>query len=459
MRFAGRGRRRRRGRGGAGSTTKPPEAESRVERAALPEIEIGSDFHHALDVIDREGRSAFVTGVAGTGKSTLLQYFREITERQVVVVAPTGIAAVNVGGQTIHSFFRFPPRLVGPDDIKPGRNRNLYRRLETLVIDEVSMVRVDVMDGIDRALRINRGNEQPFGGVQVVMFGDPYQLPPVVDDGVREYLERRYGGVYFFDAPGLKRARPLLIELRERYRHRDQHFITILDAIRNDCLEDHTLDDLNAQVREEQAPADREGYVTLTPTNVAADRINQAMLLALEGPEHEFQAKLTGQFGDRTLPTDERLRLRVGARVMTLKNDSQGRWVNGTIGEVTKLSEDAVWITTDSGEHELKRGEWEKVDYRYDAGNQRIEQKVVGTFVQYPIRLAWALTIHKAQGQTFDRTFIDFGRGTFAHGQAYVALSRCRTLEGTRLGRPVRQGDIQLDPEAVAYRDVFATED
>jgi len=430
----------------------------RVERAALPEIEIGPDFRHALDVIEREGRSAFVTGVAGTGKSTLLQYFREITERQVVVVAPTGIAAVNVGGQTIHSFFRFPPRLVEPDDIKPGRNRNLYRRLETLVIDEVSMVRVDVMDGIDRALRINRGNEQPFGGAQVAMFGDPHQLPPVVDEGVREYLEGRYGGVYFFDAPGVRQARPLLVELKERYRHRDRRFITILDAIRNDRLADHTLADLNAQVREEQAPADRDGYVTLTPTNAAADRINQAMLRALEGPEHEFRAKLTGRFGDRALPTDERLRLRVGARVMTLKNDSLGRWVNGTLGEITKLSADAVWITTDSGEHELKRGEWEKVDYRYDAGNQRIEQKVVGAFVQYPIRLAWALTIHKAQGQTFDRVFIDFGRGTFAHGQAYVALSRCRTLEGTRLGRPVLPGDIQLDPEAVMYRDVFATE-
>ena len=426
---------------------------------STPEIEIGPDFQRALDHIDGKGESAFVTGVAGTGKSTLLQHFQETAKRSVVVLAPTGIAAINVRGQTIHSFFRFPPRLIDPDELEKRRDPSLYKHLDTVVIDEVSMVRVDLMDAIDRALRINREREEePFGGAQLVMFGDPYQLPPVVDDGgLREFLEDRYGGVYFFHAPGVRESRPALIELHERYRHRDAGFISILDAIRNNESDESSLSELNQQVIENSQPEDMEGYVTLTPTNAAADRINATMLQSLSGREYEFRARVTGRFGDRALPTDPKLKLREGARVMTLKNDPAGRWVNGTLGTVARLEDGRVWITTeDSGEQELKQAEWEKTNYAFDPRTKRVEQEVTGVFKQFPIRLAWALTIHKAQGQTFDKVFIDFGRGTFAHGQAYVALSRCRTLEGIRLGRAVVPSDILLDPEALAYWEAFS---
>ena len=422
------------------------------------DIDIGPDFRMALDHIEREGQSAFITGVAGTGKSTLLQYFQETTDRAVVVLAPTGIAAINVHGQTIHSFFRFPPRLIEPAELSRSRNSGVYEHLETLVIDEISMVRADLMDGIDKALRVNRGREgEPFGGAQVVMFGDMHQLPPVVaDDGLGEYMRDLYGGIYFFHAPAVKQARPVVIELRERYRHSDPQFISILDAIRDNQMDELALDELNQQVTEEMRPGDMEGYVTLTPTNAAANDINSAMLEDLGGREYEYSATVSGSFGERAFPTDTRLRLRVGARVMTLKNDPAGRWVNGTLATVARLTDRRVWITTDEGEHELKRAEWEKTSYEYDAVTGRIEQKVTGTFTQYPIRLAWALTIHKSQGQTFDRVFIDFGRGTFAHGQAYVALSRCRTLEGVRLGRAVRPSDILLDPAALEFGEAFS---
>ena len=422
------------------------------------DIEIGPDFQMALDHIDKEGQSAFITGVAGTGKSTLLQYFQETTKRAVVVLAPTGIAAINVRGQTIHSFFRFPPKLIEPAELSRGRNTSLFENLETLVIDEVSMVRADLMDGIDRAMRVNRGREgEPFGGAQVVMFGDPHQLPPVVVDGeLGEYLRDLYGGIYFFHAPAVKNERMRLIELTERYRHRDARFISILDAIRNNEVDAYTLDELNQQVAEAMRPVDMEEYVTLTPTNAAANNINAAMLEDLGGREYEYGATVSGSFGERAFPTDTRLKLREGARVMTLKNDPAGRWVNGTLATVARLTDRRVWITTEDGEHELKRSEWDKTKYEYDATTRRIEQNVTGSFKQFPIRLAWALTIHKSQGQTFDKVFINFGRGTFAHGQAYVALSRCRTLEGVRLGRAVRPSDILLDRAALEYREAFS---
>ncbi len=422
------------------------------------DIEIGPDFQMALDHIEREGQSAFITGVAGTGKSMLLQYFQETTKRAVVVLAPTGIAAINVHGQTIHSFFRFPPKLIEPGELSRGRNSGVYEHVETLVIDEVSMVRADLMDGIDRAMRVNRGREgEPFGGAQVVMFGDPHQLPPVVADGeLAEYLRDLYGGIYFFHAPAVRNNRLRLIELTERYRHRDAQFISILDAIRNNEIEEFMLDELNQQVTEAMRPEDMEKYVTLTPTNAAANNINAAVLAELGGREYEYGATVSGSFGERAFPTDTRLKLRAGARVMTLKNDSLGRWVNGTLATVARLTDRKVWITTDEGEHELKRAEWEQTKYEYNPTTRRIEQTVTGSFKQYPIRLAWALTIHKSQGQTFDKVFIDFGRGMFAHGQAYVALSRCRTLEGVRLGRAVRPGDILLDRAALEYREAFS---
>lgn len=434
-----------------------PKAPLRPREAVVPAIEINDDFRSALRVIEQQASSAFVTGRAGTGKSTLLTYFRARTSRQAVVLAPTGIAAVNVGGQTIHSFFRFPPRLIEPQKLRPSRHARLFRELQTMIIDEVSMVRADLLDGIDRALRLNRGRlGEPFGGVQVVMFGDPYQLPPIVKEAdLRTYFERHYGGHFFFHAPVLK-ERPLpLIELKRVYRQTDPEFINLLNAVRENRLEGNIMTVLNRRVNPLSALRERSSYVTLTPTNQAAYEINMAFLESLPVPEFAFDAAVAGKFERSAYPADETLRLRRGARVMLLRNDPGKRWVNGTLATIADLHSDGVSVEIDGARYELEPATWENIEYSYDHQEHRIVERVVGTFRQYPIRLAWALTIHKSQGQTFDRVYIDFGAGAFAHGQAYVALSRCRTLDGLALARPLLETDVILDPASLGYVNVF----
>lgn len=417
-----------------------------------------SEFEAALDFVrDGEGH-LFVTGRAGTGKSTLLRLIRDEHREEAVVVAPTGLAAVNVGGQTIHSFFGFPPRMIRPDDIRRSRNGRIMRRMRFLIIDEVSMVRSDLMWAIDQSLRVNRGRtREPFGGARLILFGDLHQLPPVVRGAEEaQYLEETYGGPFFFSVPGLTEGPGThLIELNRVFRQTDDTLVEVLNAIRDGNAGTQELEILNGRVRPIRKLSEGREFVILTPTNEAANRINRAYLDALEGDEYGYEAGVVGEFNDKAQPTDALLVLKEGAKVMMLRNDADGRWVNGTIAEVAQLGDDRIWVSINGREYEVEQVSWENRRYAFDQTQEKIVETVAGTFKQFPLRLAWALTIHKSQGLTLDRVYVDFGRGTFAHGQAYVALSRCRGLDGLAMARELRERDILFDIGATGYQDLF----
>ena len=416
------------------------------------------EFQTAVDFAQHEEGHLFVTGRAGTGKSTLLRAMREMITQETVVLAPTGLAAVNVGGQTIHSFFGFPPRLIRPDDIRRSRNGRLMRRLKAIIIDEVSMVRSDLMWAIDQSLRTNRGRpREAFGGARLLLFGDLHQLPPVVQGGeVAEHLESEHGGPFFFQVPSLMDgAGTSLIELERVFRQNDETLLGVLNRVRDGEATEDDLAILNERTHAIRTLGEGDAYVILTPTNAAAQRINMAYLEALPGNVTPYEAGISGEFGDSAHPTDATLLLKVGAKVILLRNDPDKRWVNGSIARIARLEKSRVWIEIDGKVHEIEPASWEARRYAFDQAAEKIEEKVTGTFRQYPLRLAWALTIHKSQGLTLDRVYIDLGRGTFAHGQAYVALSRCRSLEGLALARPLRPSDILFDRSAMSYRDKF----
>ncbi len=422
-------------------------------------VEPTPEYQAAYDYLREGNGHLFVTGRAGTGKSTLLTCLREMIAAEMVVLAPTGLAAVNVGGQTIHSFFGFPPRLIRPDDIRRSRNGRLMRRLEFLVIDEVSMVRSDLMWAIDQSLRVNRGRpREAFGGVRLALFGDLHQLPPVVNDAeVAAHLESEHGGPFFFSHAALgEGAGTALIELSHVFRQRDEALLGVLNKIREGEADEDDLALLNSRVHPIRTLSDGEPYVILTPTNAAAGRINLAYLDALPGELRPYHGTTTGEFNDAARPTDDTLMLKPGAKVMLLRNDPDRRWVNGTIARVSRLADKRVWIEVGGEEHEIEQVSWESRRYAFDSAAEKIVETVAGTFTQFPLRLAWALTIHKSQGLTLDNVYIDLGRGTFAHGQAYVALSRCRSLDGLALARPLRPGDILFDPAATGYRRAFS---
>ncbi len=419
-----------------------------------------SEYVAALEHIRTGEGHLFVTGRAGTGKSTLLRALRDLIPDEYVVVAPTGLAAVTAGGQTIHSFFGLPPRLIRPDDIRRSRNGSLMRKLKLLVIDEISMVRSDLMWAIDQSLRVNRGRpREPFGGVRLIMFGDLHQLPPVVQEAeVAEHLESQFGGPFFFSVSALQEgAGTHLVELTQVFRQSDEELVRVLNRVREGDADEEDLELLNGRVHPVRTLGEGDPYVILTPTNAAAHRINMAYLDALPGAAHTYEAGITGEFSAGAHPTDTLLKLKPAAKVILLRNDTDRRWVNGTIARISRLEEKRVWVEVDGKEHEIEPVAWESRRYAYDTAAQKIVETVAGTFKQFPVRLAWALTIHKAQGLTLDRVYIDLGRGTFAHGQTYVALSRCRTLEGLALARPLKPHDILFDRAAMGYRDVFTT--
>jgi ATP-dependent DNA helicase PIF1 len=418
-----------------------------------------SEFLAAYRFLREDKGHLFVTGRAGTGKSTLLKCLKDLLAGETVIVAPTGLAAVNVGGQTIHSFFGFPPRLLRRDDIpRRSRNRRIMRELEFLIIDEVSMVRSDIMWAIDQSLRINRQrSREPFGGVRLAMFGDLHQLPPVIDEGeVATHLETEHGGPFFFDLAALREGHGTsLIELTQVFRQRDEALLSVLNKVRDGEAGEDDLALLNGCVHRIRTLREGEPYVILTPTNAAARRINTAYLEALAGEARTYEGEVKGEFSAAAHPTEAALTLKPGAKVMLLRNDPDRRWVNGTIARVARLEDDSVWVEVGGAEHEVERAEWENRRYAFDKGAEKIVETIAGTFRQFPLRLAWALTIHKSQGLTLDKVYIDLGRGTFAHGQAYVALSRCRTMEGLALARPLRPSDILFDPEVLDYRRLF----
>lgn len=439
---------------GATSASLPHEPQAAWPAGVTPTPE----YLAALDYVKSGDGHLFVTGRAGTGKSTLLRALRDLVPDNMVVLAPTGLAAVNVGGQTIHSFFGLPPRLVRSDDIRRSRNGGVMRKLKFVVIDEVSMVRSDLMWAIDQSLRVNRGRpREPFGGVRLVMFGDLHQLPPVVQAAeVAEHLDTQFGGPFFFSVSALNQGPgTCLAELSQVFRQSDERLISILNHVRDGDVDEEDLRVLNERVHPVRTLSEGDPYVILTPTNAAAQRINMSYLQALQGEAQAYQADVTGEFSDTAHPTDTTLLLKPGAKIILLRNDADRRWVNGTIARIKRLEPKRIFVEIDGREHEVEPVAWEQRRYAYDKGQEKIVETVAGTFKQFPLRLAWALTIHKAQGLTLDRVYIDLGRGTFAHGQAYVALSRCRSLQGLALARPLKPTDILFDRAAMGYRSIF----
>jgi ATP-dependent DNA helicase PIF1 len=418
-------------------------------------LELNEGFRYALDVLEKSRQSLFLTGKAGTGKSTLLQLFRSTTRKKMVVLAPTGIAALNVQGQTIHSFFGFPPRLIQAKDISKNFTKKWFNRIEVIVIDEISMVRADMLDAIDRSLRLNRDSPLPFGGVQMVFIGDLFQLPPVVaNEEERNLLEMTYDTPYFFSAKVLRDFEYEKMELRKVYRQEERHFLRLLEAVRHNSADWEDLEDLNQRCLPNFDAAG--SFITLATRNAKVDRINLTELGKLIGFEDSFTAKIQGEFDPKQFPTEMELRLKVGAQVMFIKNDLDGNYVNGTIGKVTAFDEEGIKVFTDEqGSPKVINvvpAKWEIIRYRPGKENpDEIEAEVVGIFEQYPLRLAWAVTIHKSQGKTFDRVIIDMDSGAFEFGQTYVALSRCRTLEGIVLRQMLKPTDIMTDERVVDF--------
>ncbi|HNI43107.1 MAG: AAA family ATPase [Chitinophagales bacterium] len=426
----------------------------------MTDFELNEDFRTALDLIE-SGESVFITGRAGTGKSTLLQYFRETTTRNHVVLAPTGLAALHVRGQTIHSFFGFPLHPIHPDHIHKRKKRELYEKLDVIIIDEVSMVRADILDGIDYFMRINgRERSKPFGGVQMVLIGDLFQLPPVISSDVeRTLFSFLYDTPYFFSAQVMDKVDLQQIELKKVYRQKDAYFLSILEKIRKNTIDIHTLYDLNKErCRSFFRPPEEEEYITLTSTNQIAIKINKQELEKIDQTAFSFKAEIVGDINPNSYPNDELLQLKEGAQVMFVRNDQYGRWVNGTIGRVHYVDQDSLGVTiTHDGikkPYLIEKQEWEMVRYDLDRDTQKVTPEVIGVFKQYPIKLAWAITIHKSQGKTFEKIVVDLGyNGAFAPGQVYVALSRCTTLEGLVLRKPIKPQDIKIDERILRFAE------
>lgn len=416
--------------------------------------ELNDRFRDALRLMEETDDSLFITGKAGTGKSTLLSYFCRVTGKQPVILAPTGVAALNVRGQTIHRFFNFyvdvTPEKIRDKKSKP-RNTRLYKKLKTIIIDEVSMVRADLLDCIDVFLRLyGPDSTRPFGGVQMIFMGDLYQLPPVVNGTEQEVFSTYYPTPYFFSARALAGHELNIIELEKVYRQKDQGFVDLLNKIRNNSAAEHDLAQLNSRLSQAELPTGDAASITLTTTNAIADATNDSHLAALKGRLYCAAACVTGNFGKEYFPTAVDLNYKIGAQIMMLNNDNEKRWVNGSIGVITGVKEDdegAEYLTVRLQDHhgsvEVYPHSWEV--YRFGLEDGAIVSEPAGTFTQYPFRLAWAITIHKSQGKTFTRVVIDIGRGAFAAGQMYVALSRCTSFAGVFLKTPIRAQDIRTD--------------
>jgi len=421
-------------------------------------LQYSEDFKDLFKLIENSDKDYFITGKAGTGKTTLLNYFRKNSKKNVIVLAPTGIAAVSIGGSTIHSFFRFPPNLITKKDIKKVFGKGeIFSQIDTVVIDEISMVRADVMDGIDQSLRINRGKKNsPFGGVQMILFGDLYQLPPVIDDpALNKFFTENYLGPYFFNAKVFEETPLTKVEMTTIYRQKDISFIELLNNIRNGNVSQEDLDLLNSRVSpdlNEIYNDSDEPIVILTPINNKAFHINNQKLSTLPGKEYHYNSRTTGMFDERSFPADGDLTLKVGAQIIMLQNDTEDhRWQNGTVGFISRLRENAIWVEIDGEEYEVEMATWKKTEYVYNGDRKEIEMSERGTFKQYPLKLAWAITIHKSQGKTFDKVIIDIGHGAFASGQTYVALSRCRSLKGIYLSSPIKASDVKTDKKVIDF--------
>jgi hypothetical protein len=440
----------------------PAAVVTSVKKATSPVDGLSQEQTDALNLMMSDVPAIFLTGAAGTGKSYLLKHFRKECLLNCVVLAPTGMAALNAGGQTIHSFFRLPPKAINREDIKAVENKTLYRAVDVIIIDEVSMVRADLMDAVDAFMRKNgRDSSRPFGGARIIFVGDLYQLPPVVKGlEERRYLEECYGSPYFYSAPVFNQCPVKIIELQEIHRQKDIEFIKVLNAVRIKEIDDANLVWLNDVTSSTSVPLHT---VTLTPRRDAASKANLERLGKLPGVEMQFEALFEGELSaedgkdDYRLPVDAILRLKQGAQVMFIKNDIGQRWVNGTIGELQSLKSNEIVVRVKGGPTDgltvnVERERWSKIRYKYDSSKKRIEAEEAGAIEQFPLTLAWAMTIHKSQGATYDFVNVDLGDGAFAEGQTYVALSRCRTPQGLSLAKPLRHSDIKVDSKLSSWR-------
>lgn len=430
------------------------------------------EWQQALQIIQYTRRSLFLTGKAGTGKSTFLRHIAETTKKKHVILAPTGIAAINAGGQTLHSFFKLPFHPLLPNDSSysirnirktlkySGELTKLLRELELIIIDEISMVRADIIDFIDKVLRIYcRNMREPFGGKQLLLVGDIFQLEPVIKEDEWRLMQPFYASAYFFAAKVWQEMQLVSIELRKVYRQSDSQFIGLLDRIRQNHATEADLQSINARVNQSSKQKENGFEITLATRRDTVDYINDLHLSELEGDSTIFKGHIKGDFPETSLPAPMELEIKPGAQVIFIKNDKEKRWVNGTLGVVIYIDEGEGIITVvdeDGHEYDVEREVWENMRYTFNEKEQKIEEEMLGSFIQFPLRLAWAITVHKSQGLTFRHVKIDFsGGGAFAGGQTYVALSRCTSLEGITLEAPIRRSDIFVRAEVVAFANRY----
>ena len=422
-------------------------------------IRITKEFREAFNAIENSNDNIFLTGRAGTGKSTLLKHFRKKTTKKHIVLAPTGVAALNVKGQTIHSFFGFHPA-IQPNLVKRAFKDNipLFKAIETIIIDEISMVRADLLDCVDKALRLNRGRPRdPFGGVQMIFIGDLFQLPPVVTRDEAYRFETEYSSPYFFSANCMSGVEINIIELKKIHRQKEQSFINLLEKLRTRSMNQIDVNKWNERHDPYFDPLDDPGFLHLTTTNKMAKQRNDHELKQLEGKDWKLKAHSIGELPDRRMPSESTIFVKEGARVMFTTNDPEKRWVNGSLGTITKITKRGLEklpmleVELEDGTNvDVLQHKWELFEYEHNEDGE-LEEVVVGSYTQYPITLAWAVTIHKGQGKTFDKVLVDVGWGAFAHGQLYVALSRCTTFKGLVLLKPFKIKDVILDQAVIDF--------